>query len=225
MRSLPPLIMLAIPEETIRVMLADELIQTGYRLLEAENSTQILSLAEQFPPDLIILAFQQDKEDGLSVYHSIKNLPEFKGIPIGMLASKEDNFIEGLALDAGVDFFILDPIDIPQFKQIVKEALSVKIREKIPPNRLLILPDEYVVNQGPQNSALTRREFELVNFMSHHPGKIFRRAELLAQVWKNEPVTGRTIDVHINRLREKIGSHHFKTVKGVGYGFLPKNPD
>ncbi|RMG67988.1 MAG: DNA-binding response regulator, partial [Bacteroidetes bacterium] len=139
-----------------------------------------------------------------------------------------EEYSEVAGLEAGADDYITKPIKPRVLKSRIRAMLR---RQQIQPARdansvvihdLEIMRDEYVVRKGEERISLPRKEFELFYFLASRPGKVYSREDLLVRIWDNLHVTDRTVDVHVRKLREKIGPHYIVTIKGVGYKFLPE---
>ncbi len=164
--------------------------------------------------------------DGIEACEQIRTIPDLKNVVITFLTARGEDYSQVAGFDAGADDYITKPIKpkvlvskvkalLRRFKEEDKQDNVLKI------GNLTIDRDEYKVLLKDEEIVLPRKEFELLSLLTSKPGKVFKRDEILDKVWGNEVVVGgRTIDVHIRKLREKIGDDSFKTVKGVGYKFV-----
>lgn len=167
------------------------------------------------------------KMDGIEACEHIRKVPELAGTIITFLTARGEDFSQLAGFDAGADDYITKPIKPKVLVSKVKALLRRLKSSSTEPDTIqkagdiVINHDEYKVIQKGEELILPRKEFELLSLLASRPGKVFKREEILEKVWGNEVVVGgRTIDVHIRKLREKIGDDHFVTVKGVGYKFV-----
>jgi two-component system alkaline phosphatase synthesis response regulator PhoP len=213
-------------EEDIVQMLEYNLKNEGYEVLSARDGEAAVKIARKEQPDLIILDIMMPKMDGVEACRRIREQPECKNSYIIFLTARAEEFSELAGFEAGGDDYIVKPIKprvlLSRIKAIFRrgseldgdDALSLKIAE------LEIVKDEYLVYKNGESIALPKKEFELLYFLASRPGKVFSREVLLEKIWgKDVYVVPRTIDVHIRKLREKIGEDYIQTVKGVGYKF------
>jgi two-component system alkaline phosphatase synthesis response regulator PhoP len=164
--------------------------------------------------------------DGIEACEKIRNIKPLENVIISFLTARGEDYSQVAGFDAGADDYITKPIKpkvlVSKVKSLLRRLKTDTVSEvttKI--GDILINRDEYVVFKGEEKITLPRKEFELFSLLTSKPGKVFKRETILDSVWGNEVVVGgRTIDVHIRKLREKIGDHYFKTVKGVGYKFV-----
>jgi len=213
-------------EEDIVQMLEYNLKNEGYEVLSARDGEAAVKIARKEQPDLIILDIMMPKMDGVEACRRIREQPECKNSYIIFLTARAEEFSELAGFEAGGDDYIVKPIKprvlLSRIKAIFRrgseldgdDALSLKIAE------LEIVKDEYLVYKNGESIALPKKEFELLYFLASRPGKVFSREVLLEKIWgKDVYVVPRTIDVHIRKLREKIGEDYIQTIKGVGYKF------
>ena len=165
--------------------------------------------------------------DGIEACEQIRKIPELSETVITFLTARGEDYSQVAGFDAGADDYITKPIKPKVLVSKVK-ALLRRFKEEenglgsiVKVGEIIINRDEYKIIQEGEEIILPRKEFELLSLLASRPGKVFKREEILDKVWGNEVIVGgRTIDVHIRKLREKIGDDHFKTVKGVGYKFV-----
>lgn len=209
--------------EIIRYNLSAE----GYRILTAENGKEALEIARKEKPQLIILDVMMPKMDGIETCSQMRKLPELDQTVITFLTARGEDYSQMAGFDAGADDYITKPIKPKVLTSKVK-ALLRRFREEPAPHTdvlqagdLMINRDKYMVIKDEEEISLPRKEFELLYLLASQPGKVFKREDILERVWGNDVVVGgRTIDVHIRKLREKIGDESFQTIKGVGYKFV-----
>ena len=215
-------------EADIRDILSYNLKKEGYGILTAENGKHGIEIAKKNIPDLILLDIMMPEMDGIEACELLKADNETKTQPlIVFLTSRSEDYSQIAGFEAGADDYITKPIKPKVLISKVK-ALLRRLKEDeaaaediVTVGNIVINREEYkIVNNGVE-LILPRKEFELLSLLTSKPGKVFKREVILDRVWGNEVVVGgRTIDVHIRKLREKIGDEHFKTVKGVGYKFV-----
>jgi two-component system alkaline phosphatase synthesis response regulator PhoP len=220
-------ILLVDDEPDILEIVGYNLSAEGYQVIKGENGLEAVELAKKHKPQLIILDVMMPKMDGIEACERIRELPELSETVITFLTARGEDYSQVAGFDAGADDYISKPITpkvliskvkslLRRFKQSENTADSiVKIGD------LVIYKEEYKITLKGKEITLPRKEFELLSLLATKPGKVFKRDEILDRVWGHEVVVGgRTIDVHIRKLREKIGDKSFKTVKGVGYKFV-----
>lgn len=195
----------------------------GYEIIKAHNGKEAVQIAKKEIPNLIILDVMMPEMDGIEACENLRKIPELKRTIITFLTARGEDYSQVAGFDSGADDYITKPIK-PKLLVSKVKALLRRIKEEQPINDVLnvgnieINREEYkIVNDG-KEIILPRKEFELFYLLASKPGKVFKREEILDKVWGNEVIVGgRTIDVHIRKLREKIGDDLFKTIKGVGY--------
>ena len=209
--------------EIVRYNLSAE----GYQVLTAENGIQAVKKAKKEKPQLIILDVMMPEMDGIEVCEQIRKNRDLNNTIITFLTARGEDYSQLAGFDAGADDYITKPVKPKVLVSKVKALLRRLKNEEdkkddiIKINNLIINRDEYKIVLKGQEIILPRKEFELLSLLASKPGKVFKRDEILDKVWGNEVVVGgRTIDVHIRKLREKIGDDSFTTVKGVGYKFV-----
>ena len=198
----------------------------GYQVFTAENGIEAVKKAKKKKPDLIILDVMMPEMDGIEACEQIRKIPSLENTIITFLTARGEDYSQMAGFDAGADDYITKPIRPKVLVSKVKALLRRVSSEEIETNiveigDLTINRDEYKILNGKEEIILPRKEFELLSLLASQPGKVFKREDILNKVWGNEVIVGgRTIDVHIRKLREKIGDKKFKTVKGVGYKFV-----
>ncbi len=219
-------ILLVDDEPDILEIVGYNLSAEGYQVITADNGADAVKLAKKKKPQLIILDVMMPEMDGIEACAQIRKLPELEETIIAFLTARGEDYSQMAGFDAGADDYITKPIKpkvlvskvkalLRRFKDDTATSNVVKIKD------LIINRDEYKVIKNGEEIILPRKEFELLSLLASKPGKVFKREDILDNVWGAEVVVGgRTIDVHIRKLREKIGDECFKTVKGVGYKFV-----
>ena len=219
-------ILLVDDEPDILEIVGYNLSAEGYQVVMAENGVEAIEQAKKHIPQLIILDVMMPLMDGIEACEKLRKLPELNQAVITFFTARGEDYSMVAGFDAGADDYITKPIKPKVLISKVK-ALLRRFKEKVTEEPHLKLGDltinreEYKVLKGSTELLLPRKEFELLALLASKPGKVFKREEILDSVWGNDVVVGgRTIDVHIRKLREKIGDKRFKTVKGVGYKFV-----
>ena len=219
-------ILLVDDEPDILEIVGYNLSNEGYKVITAENGVEGIRKAKKHEPQLIILDVMMPELDGIETCERMRNMPELQDTVITFLTARGEDYSQVAGFEAGADDYITKPIKPKVLVSKVK-ALLRRLKEtssdthitKI--GNLTIDKDEYKIILEGKEMILPRKEFELLSLLTSKPGKVFKREEILDKVWGSEVVVGgRTIDVHIRKLREKIGDKSFKTVKGVGYKFV-----
>jgi two-component system alkaline phosphatase synthesis response regulator PhoP len=225
-------------KKDIRILLVDDeadileivsynLSSEGYQVFTAKNGVEGVAKAKKKLPHLIILDVMMPEMDGIEACEIMRNTSGLENTIITFLTARGEDYSQVAGFDAGADDYITKPIKPKVLVSKVK-ALLRRLKEDADPQEdivkvgnIVINREEYkIVNNG-KEIVLPRKEFELLALLTSKPSKVFKREVILDKVWGNEVVVGgRTIDVHIRKLREKIGENHFKTVKGVGYKFV-----
>lgn len=215
-------------EPDILEFLEYNLSKAGYQVLTASNGEEGVALAEKEKPDLIILDIMMPKMDGVEVCRTLRSKPMFDKTLIAFLTAREEDYSQIAALDVGGDDYITKPIRPRVFMSRVKALLRRSDRseeqdidsETVTVGDLIIDREKVTVQKGEEIIELAKKEFELISLLISKPGKVFSREEIFNKVWGTDVIVGnRTIDVHIRKLREKIGDHYIKTIKGIGYKF------
>lgn len=221
------LILLVDDEPDILEIVEYNLSAEGYKVITAEDGAQAVKLAKKKKPNLIILDVMMPEMDGIEACEQIRKIPELSDTIITFLTARGEDYSQMAGFDAGADDYITKPIKPKVLVSKVK-ALLRRFKETgestniVTIGDLIINRDEYKIIKDDEEILLPRKEFELLSLLASIPGRVFKREEILDKVWGNDVVVGgRTIDVHIRKLREKIGDDSFKTVKGVGYKFVP----
>lgn len=199
----------------------------GYKIYTATNGEEAIEKAKSKSPHLILLDVMMPKMDGIEACENLRKLPKLgEKLIIVFLTARSEDYTQVAGLEAGADDYITKPVKIKVLISKVKSLLR-RIKDGadsdslIEVGSLLVNREEYKIVYNGEEKILPRKEFELLYLLASKPNKVFERDVILDRVWGNEVIVGgRTIDVHIRKLREKIGDHHFKTVKGVGYKYV-----
>ncbi len=219
-------ILLVDDEPDILEIVGYNLSSEGYKVITAKNGAEGVKKAKKEKPHLIILDVMMPEMDGIEACEQIRKIPELKDSLITFLTARGEDYSQVAGFDAGADGYITKPIKPKLLVSKVKGLLRRFKEETIEENvlkigDLVINRDEYKILLKGKEILLPRKEFELLSLLTSKPGKVFKRDDILDKVWGNEVIVGgRTIDVHIRKLREKLGEKLFKTVKGVGYKFI-----
>ncbi|MDQ3292194.1 MAG: response regulator transcription factor [Bacteroidota bacterium] len=219
-------IMVVDDDPDITELLQYNLAKEGYEVASAENGKDALDTAAKFNPDIILMDVMMPVMDGITACRQLREKPEFRDTYILFLTARSEEFSEIAAFDAGADDFITKPIK----PRALLSRLAAHVRRDnqqtsedhqiIEIGNIRIDRTSFSVFKGDERITLPKKEFELLAFLAATPNKVFNREELLNNVWGTDVyVIARTVDVHIRKVREKIGEEHIKTIKGVGYKF------
>ncbi len=212
-------------EDDIRDILTYNLKKEGFIAYAAENGEKGMELLNSVHPDLVLLDVMMPGMDGIEVCEAIRNLPGFERTLICFLTARSEDYSQIAGLDAGADDYVSKPIKpkvlISRIKAMLRRKGMAEPEEKSADGRLVINRDKYLVERNGEVMHLPRKEFELLALLASRPGHVFERDTILEKVWGTDIVVGdRTIDVHVRKLREKIGDGMIKTIKGIGYKFV-----
>ncbi len=219
-------ILLVDDEPDILEIVGYNLSNEGYQVFTASNGKEAIFQAQKIKPHLIILDVMMPVMDGIEACDKLREIPKLSETVITFLTARGEDYSQVAGFEAGADDYITKPIKPKLLVSKVKALLRrFKTKEgttdEIRVGNLIINREEYKIIKDDVVINLPRKEFELLALLASKPGKVFKREEILNHVWGNDVVVGgRTIDVHIRKLREKIGDDRFKTVKGVGYKFV-----
>ncbi len=214
-------------EQDIRVLIKYNLEQEGFTVTEADNGASGLELAKKNIPDLILLDVMMPGMDGIETCEKLKDIPELANTMICFLTARGEDYSQIAGFDAGADDYITKPIKPKVLVSRIAAILRRKYDGEAQKNdindnekSIRIDRERYLITKDGEELFLPRKEFELLALLMSKPGKVFHRDSIMNSVWGTDVVVGdRTIDVHIRKLREKIGDSHIVTVKGVGYKF------
>jgi len=219
-------ILLVDDEPDILEIIGYNLLSEGYQIFTAKNGKVAIAEAKKHLPHLIILDVMMPVMDGVEACEKLRAIPKLSETVITFLTARGEDYSQLAGFEAGADDYITKPIKPKVLVSKVKALLrrfkeSNQETEIIEVGDLIISREEYKIVKNGEVINLPRKEFELLALLASKPEKVFKRDDILNHVWGNDVVVGgRTIDVHIRKLREKIGDESFKTVKGVGYKFV-----
>ena len=224
-------------KKDIKILLVDDepdvieiirynLDQEGYKIYTASDGKEAIEKAKKKIPHLIIMDVMMPKMDGIDACEQLRNDIRFNDTIIMFLTARGEDYSYVAAFDAGADDYVTKPIKPKVIVSKVKALLrrlkkEEQTQEKIQIGKLIIDREQYEVTHMDKSFSMPRKEFELLYLLASNPDKVVKRDKIMEIVWGSEVVVGdRTIDVHIRKLREKVGDKYFKTVKGVGYKFI-----
>ncbi|MBN1819471.1 MAG: response regulator transcription factor [Prolixibacteraceae bacterium] len=230
-------------ENTFKILLVDDevdilefisynLEKEGYKVYTATNGSEAIRIAEKKQPHLIILDVMMPEMDGIAACEEMRKIPSLQNTVIAFLTARNEDYSQIAGFEAGADDYITKPIRpkvlVSRVKALLKrtgistQASPVEVdANTVAIGNLLIDKERYLIKMNDNEMILPRKEFELLSLLVSKPGKVFTREEIYYTVWGDSVVVGdRTIDVHIRKLREKIGNDHIKTLKGIGYKFV-----
>ena len=214
-------------EEDIRDILKYNLEKEGFYVDVASNGEQGLAKIKSNMPDLVILDVMMPGMDGIEVCDLIRSTPKYENIIICLLTARNEDYSQIAGLDSGADDYVAKPVKpkvlVSRINALLRRKGKVQ-QENISSSDLIINREKYIVEKNGEILHLPRKEFELLALLASKPHSVFEREVILESVWGSDIVVGdRTIDVHIRKLREKLGENYITTVKGVGYKF--SNPE
>ena len=221
--------------ENIKILLVDDepdilefmeynLKKEGFRTFTARNGQEAVTVAGAEKPHLIILDIMMPVLDGIEACRIIRSNPELKNSMVAFLTARNEDYSQIAGFDVGADDYISKPIKprvlISRIKALLRRVTGEVSGETIRIGDLEIDREKYTVSINSQQLTFPRKEFELLSLLISKPGKVFTREEIMTRVWGDDIIVGdRTIDVHIRKIREKLGDDSIKTIKGVGYKF------
>ncbi len=220
-------ILLVDDEPDILDFMGYNLRKEGYAVITAENGFQALELAAVHKPQLIILDVMMPGMDGIETCRELRAIPEMEEAAIAFLTARNEEYSQLAGFDAGGDDYIAKPIRpgilVSRVKALLRRNRKSAAGLPVDLGSISIDRERYVIVKDDRPIDLPRKEFELFCLLASKPHKVFTRDEIYGAVWGNQVIVGdRTIDVHIRKLREKIGQDYIRTVKGVGYKFIPQ---
>lgn len=229
-------------ENTFKILLVDDeldilefisynLEKEGYKVYTAKNGADAIKIAEKELPHLIILDVMMPEMDGIAACEEMRKIPSLKNTIIAFLTARGEDYSQIAGFEAGADDYITKPVRpkvlVSRVKALLKrtgeatQTTVVQDANTVAIGNLVIDKERYLIRMGEEEMILPRKEFELLSLLVSKPGKVFTREEIYYSVWGDNVVVGdRTIDVHIRKLREKIGNEHIKTLKGIGYKYV-----
>lgn len=213
-------------EPDILELIEYNLKKEGYQVYTASNGLEAIQAAKKYNPDLIVLDIMMPKLDGIETCRQLRAMPDFKNTFMVFLTARSEEYSEISGFNVGADDYIAKPIKpralISRINAILRRNTSneEEVENKLEIGDLVIDREAYLVFQRGNKIVLAKKEFELLYLLASKPGKVFTREVILNNIWEDSVVvTNRTIDVHIRKLREKLGDDYVTTVKGVGYKF------
>jgi two-component system alkaline phosphatase synthesis response regulator PhoP len=219
-------------EPDILEFLAYSLTREGFTIFKANNGKDGIEIARKQQPHLILLDVMMPEMDGIETCERIRTLPGLDRTIIAFLTARGEDYSQIAGFEAGADDYITKPVKpkvlvsrikalLKRYGKMISEEASADSGSKVIRGDLKIDKEKYIVSVSDKDLILPKKEFELLLLLSSRPGKVFNREEIFSQVWGDDVIVGdRTIDVHIRKLREKIGDNHISTVKGIGYKFI-----
>lgn len=216
-------VLIADDEPDIVEILKYNLEKEGYDVITAKDGNEAFDRAIQHHPDLIVLDMMMPKKSGMEVLELLRLQPAFRDTLIMFLTALNDETTQLKSFRTGADDYVSKPVSTSVFVSKVN-ALFRRVKKpdsnKIVIDELVIDPERFVIEYKGQDITLAKKEFELLHLLASKPGRVFLRNEILSEVWGNDVIVGdRTIDVHIRKIRQKLGVDCITTVKGVGYKF------
>lgn len=225
--------------ENTKVLLVDDendiiefvkynLEREGYWIETANNGKEALEVAAKFQPALILLDIMMPEMDGIEACHKLRENKDFNNTIIALLTARNEDYTQVAGLQAGADDFIKKPIKprvlVSKVESLLRRrAIARNIAEVENKSKIFIDKEKFIVVNEGNKISLPKKEFELLVLLSSIPERVFTRDEIYGKIWGSQLIVGdRTIDVHIRKLREKLGDEVIQTVKGVGYKFHPE---
>ncbi|MEY3084279.1 MAG: hypothetical protein RL037_459 [Bacteroidota bacterium] len=221
-------ILLVDDEADILEFLSYNIRKEGYKVFTASNGEEAIKMTQQISPSLILLDVMMPKMDGIETCQVIRKDLNLSQPIIAFLTSRAEDYAQIAGFEAGADDYITKPIRprllITKIESLLRRLDKTRgIDLEVGESSLRIDREKYMVEVNGEQLVLPKKEFELLELLVSRPGKVYNRDQILAIVWGNETIVGeRTIDVHIRKLREKLGDHYIRTIKGVGYTFNDK---
>ena len=210
-------------EKDILEFLSYNLEKEGFIVHTALNGKSAIEKAKKYKPDLIILDVMMPEMDGITTCQEIRSIPEISNTLILFLTARSEEYSELAGFDAGADDYVAKPIKpkllISRIKALLKRNKIKASPKNIQIGNIDIDREKFLLLYNKEEIHLARKEFNLLYYLMTIPGKVFTREDIISEIWKDAFVGDRTIDVHVRKIREKIGDKYIKTVKGVGYKF------
>jgi two-component system alkaline phosphatase synthesis response regulator PhoP len=218
-------ILLVDDEQDILDFLSYNLKKEGFQVYTALNGRDAISIAKKEIPHLIVLDVMMPEMDGIDTCREIREIASLKDVMIAFLSARNEDYSQIAGFEVGADDYITKPIKPRVFISRIKALLRRYSPDQQKSSQLdlggiKIDKEKYCVHKDGEEISFPKKEFKLLSLLASKPGKVFTREYILEQVWGDEVVVGdRTIDVHIRKLREKLGDDYIKTIKGIGYKF------
>jgi two-component system alkaline phosphatase synthesis response regulator PhoP len=217
-------ILLVDDEEDILEFLGYNLKKEGFRVFKASNGKEAIKTAKAEIPHLIVMDVMMPEMDGITAVHEIRTIPELDDTLIVFLTARSEDYSQIAGFEAGADDYVSKPIKIKvlvsRIVAMLRRSMKKNKSDVIRINDLTIDQEKYLVVKKGKEITLPKKEFKLLRLLASTPNKVFTREEIFHKVWGDDVVVGdRTIDVHVRKIREKIGLDNIKTIKGVGYKF------
>lgn len=211
-------------EEDIRAILEYNLSKEGFKVFSASTGSEGIEVCRKELPDLVILDVMMPGMDGVEVCETLRKTPGLEQVLICFLTARSEDYSQIAGLDAGADDYIAKPIKprvlVSRINALLRRKDAAPSKSSVPEQDLVIDRDKYVIYKSGEPIHLPKKEFELLALLASRPDIVFERDYILEKVWGTDIIVGdRTIDVHIRKLREKIGESYIQTVKGIGYKF------
>lgn len=219
-------ILLVDDEEDIIEFLSYNLKKEGFQVVVAFDGEEAVKKAKKELPHLILMDIMMPKMDGMTAVEQIRKIPKLDNTLIVFLTARSEDYSQIAGFESGADDYVTKPI---KPRVLIKRIMALLRRSKkadkenttIQRGNITIDPQRYVVNKGDETISLPRKEFSVLYLLASKPNKVFRREEIFHEIWGDDVVVGsRTIDVHIRKIREKVGLDNIITIKGVGYKFV-----
>lgn len=218
-------ILLVDDEEDILEFLSYNLIKEGFNVVAAQNGVEAVQLAKKENPDLIIMDVMMPRMDGMTAVQEIRKIPALAETIIVFLTARAEDYSQIAGFEAGADDYVSKPVK-PKVLMSRINALLRRASKKENPNatievgELVIDPERFIVIKNGEEITLPNKEFKILALLAGSPNKVYSREDIFSKVWGNDVIVGdRTIDVHVRKIREKIGLDNIRTIKGVGYKF------
>ncbi len=224
--------------ESIKILLVDDepdileivgyhLKKEGYQISTASKGTEAVAMSEKIKPHLILLDIMMPEMDGIEACEKIRKLEGLENVVIAFFTARGEDYSQVAGFDAGADDYITKPVKpkvlVSKVRGLLRRLKTSEARSDnvLDFNGIKINKDQYFVEIDGERITLPRKEFELLSLLASSPNKVFNRETILKTVWGQDVIVGgRTIDVHVRKLREKIGNDFIQTIKGVGYKFV-----
>ncbi|MBU2566664.1 MAG: response regulator transcription factor [Bacteroidales bacterium] len=219
-------ILLVDDEEDIIEFLSYNLDKEGYTVVTARNGIEAIQKARKEKPDMILMDVMMPEMDGMTAVQEIRKMPSMEETIIVFLTARSEDYSQIAGFDAGGDDYVAKPVKPKVLMSRIKALLRRSTKKEtvdhsIEIGDLIIDPEKFVVIKGGEELILPNKEFKILLLLAGSPNKVFSREEIFSKVWGNDVIVGdRTIDVHVRKIREKIGIDNIRTIKGVGYKYL-----